>query len=217
MYRKLNRKIKSIGLRNAVAFLSKRFFEAIFHSRNVLFTVDLTRYNPDQKCVNKEIEVSERESFEDITTREIEGLRSYSGNKLLDVFRKRLDLGHRFFLAHLNGEVAGARWVYIGGRRRFFSIPLSEKEFMCFAGFAIDRFRRRGVSTNLFIHIIQKLKQEGFQRGYVYTKEWNMNRKAITRAGFEFIGKFSEYSILNRKILVWSDILDHDVGRDIQS
>lgn len=211
MYGNIFRKIENIGLRNTIVFCLKRLFEGIFHSRNLLFTVDLTCYNPDNKPVNLEIEVSERKSFEDFTQKDAEGLIQYGGDKLLIAFRKRLDLGHRLFLAHLKGEVAGASWVCVGGPRKFFSIPLSESELMCFAGFTIDKFRRRGVSTNLFIHIIKKFREEGFKRGYVYTKEWNVNSMAITKAGFEFVGKFSEYSILNRKILVWSDVLDHKV------
>lgn len=178
----------------------------IFYSKNLFFTADLCNYNPDEKFINKKVEVLEKKLFEELTQTEKENLRKYGGEDLLALFEKRLEKGHRLFLTYLEGEVAGASWIYEGGIRKFFVIPLSKKDFFILAVFTIDKFRRKGVATSSLVYVLQKMKQEGFQRGFICTKEWNFYRKTIKKAGFEFVGKFREVRIFKRTILIWSSV-----------
>ena len=208
MFRKIKRKIESFGIRDTVFFMAWRLFNTVFRSSNLLFRINLLDYNPHDKPLNTEIEIMEKKIFQEITHSEKKALREYGGVDFLRLFESRLKRGHRLFLASIGGEIAGARWVYIGGDRSFFVIPLSEREFMCFAAFTIDKFRRNGVSTTLFIHILTMMRQEAFQQGFVFTKEWNFHQKTILKAGFQPIGKFYEFRVLKRNILIWASVND---------
>ena len=193
-----------------MCFLSRRLYETIFHSRNLLFRINLADFTHKDKFLNASVKVLDRNSFQDLSTKDKETLKNYGGYKLIAVFRKRLAAGHRLFVAYLNGELAGASWVYIGGKRRFFKIPLSKRDILVLDTFTIDKFRRLGVSTKLNIDILKIMKQKGFQQAFVFTKEWNFHQKTIMKAGYEFVGKFYAFKFLRRNILIWSSVIDED-------
>lgn len=211
IYTIIRRKLSSIGIKNTFFLMTKRIYCMLFYSKNLFFTVDLSNYNPDEKPINKEVEVLEKKSFEQLTQTEKENLREYGGKDLLAQFKNRLEKGCRLFLTYFNGEVAGTCWIYEGGTRKFFVIPLSKKEFFILSVFIIDKFRRKGVGTTSLIHILKKMKQEGFQHGFISTKEWNFYQKAILKAGFQFVGKFHEFKILKRNILIWSSVNNNHI------
>lgn len=210
MYSKIRRKISTIGIRKTILFMASRLYNTLFHSSTLFFRVDLSDYTCDDKLLNKEVMMLEKKSFEGLTRKERDNLRDYGGDDLLAMFEKRLAKGYRLFIAYLNGEVAGACWVFVGGGRRFYTIPLSEREIMFAAGFTIDKFRRKLVFTTLLIRMLRKLKLEGFQRGFAAVKGWNFNQKTVRKVGFEFVGKCHEFRILKRNILIWSSVVDQD-------
>ncbi len=204
MYRKIKRKIDSIGVINTVLFIVRHLYNTIFNSGNLLFRCGLLNYDFHNKYVNKEVKIIEKKYFRDITNSEKMTLREYGGAQILSNFEHKLKKGNRLFLAYIHEEIAGACWVYVGGENKFYIIPLSEKEFMCFSNFTIHKFRRVGVSTTLFIEILNTMKIEGYHQGFVFIKEWNFNQKAVTKAGFQFVGKFHEVRLLNRNIVIWT-------------
>ena len=210
MFSKIRRKLSSIGMKKTAALIARRFYAAMFSSSGLFFKVDLLNYNTYGKPTNDQVEVIEIKSFESLADKDLRCLRDYGGNHLLAIFEKRLAKGHRLFLSYLNGQVAGASWVYIGGEGRFFIIPLSEKDFIIVAVFTIDRFRRMRIAAASLIAILDKMRLEGFHRGFISTKQWNFFQNAIAKAGFEFVGKFHRFRILKRSILIWSSVIDND-------
>ncbi len=178
----------------------------LFHSRNLLFMVDLTDYKVDNRTKNEHVEVVEIKSFDQLTASEKKVFQEYGGSNLLQLFEKRLLQGHRLFLTHVDGEIAGAIWIYEGGSGKFFMIPLSEKEFFILAVFIIDKFRGRGISSTSLAYLLTEMKEEGFRRGFICTKEWNFYQKSIKKAGFEFIGKVREIKAFKKNILIWSSV-----------
>lgn len=208
IYLVIKRKLSSIGIKNTFFFIAKRIYYILFYSKNLFLTVDLSNYNPDNKSINKAVDVLEKKSFEELTQIEKENLREHGDKDLIAYFEERLESGYRLFLTYFNGEVAGASWIYEGGTRRFHVIPLSIKEFFILSVFTIDKFRRKGVGTASLILILMKMKYEGFQRGFICTKEWNFYQKAILRAGFQCVGKFHELKLLKKNILIWHPV-DH--------
>lgn len=182
----------------------------IFHSRSLFFTVDLSNYTPQEQFMNTEVDVVEKEFFDQLTEAEQETIRGYGGADLLALFEKRLLQGHRLFLTHVDGEIAGASWIYEGGPGKFFMIPLSEKEFFILAVFIIDKFRGRGISSVSLACILQRMKEYGFQKGFICTKEWNFYQRSIKKAGFELVGKVREMKIFKRNILIWSSLNGKD-------
>lgn len=208
MYRKIRRKIKTIGFRKSVQLIASRVYNTLFHSRNLLFRVDLLDLNLDKIPANEKVQVKQKLSFQELDQFERENLSSYGGGNFLETIKNRLARGHRLFLGYINGEVAGARWVLTGGDQVFFTIPLAKREFMCLAAFTIYKYRRMGVSTTIFKHVLLTMKSEGYVYGYVFTKEWNFHRKGILKVGFKFVGKFREIPLFRRKIVIWSSVID---------
>ena len=210
MLSRIRRKLSSLGTRKTAALIARRFYASIFCSSRLFFRVDLLNYNCYGIPINDQVEVIEIKSSESLTDEEARSLEDHGGKDLLAIFEKRLANGHRLFLSYLNGEVTGASWVYVGGERKFFVIPLSQKDFIILAVFTIDKFRRMRIATTSLAKILDKMRLEGFQRGFISTKQWNFFQKAIARAGFEFVGKFHRFRILRRSILIWSSVIDDD-------
>jgi GNAT superfamily N-acetyltransferase len=206
IYITIRRKLSSIGIKNTFFLIVKRTYYTLFYSKDLFFAADLSNYHPDEKPINNEVEISEKTLFKRLTETEKKTLREYGGKDLLSLFEKRLERGHRLFLTYLNGEVAGASWIYEGGKGKFFIIPLSKKDFFILAVFTIDKFRKKGVGTASLIYLLEKMKREGFQRSFISTKEWNTYQKIIEKVGFECFGKYREFRIFKRHILIWYSV-----------
>lgn len=206
----IRRKFSSVGIKNTLFLIVKRTYDTLFYSKNLFFTIDLSNYNPDEKPINKEVKVVEKKSFDQLTETERKVFREYGGKGLLTLFEKRLKMGHRLFLMYLNSEVAGSIWIYQGGEREFFSVPLTTKDIMLQAGFTLDKFRRQGVFVAGLIKLLDRMKQEGFHRAFAATKEWNFSQNVLLKAGFKYIGRFREFKIFKWIILIWSDIICRD-------
>lgn len=210
IYSTVRKKFSIEGIKNTFLLMSQRIYCELFHSKNLFFALDLSNYKPDERSMNENITVLDKTSFDQLTEDEKEVFRGYGGSALLDLFKKRFESGHRVFLTYYLNEVVGASWIYEGGLGKFFMIPLAEGEFFILAVFIIEKFRGRGISSVSLANILQRMKEYGFQRGFICTKEWNFFQKSIKKAGFELVGKVREMKIFKRNILIWSSVNDKD-------
>lgn len=210
LYSTVRKKFSTGGIKNTFLLIAQRIYCELFHSKNLFFAIDLSNYKPDERSMNENITVLDKTSFDQLTEDEKEVFRGYGGNALLDLFKKRFESGHRVFLTCYYNEVVGASWIYDGGPGKFFMIPLAEGEFFILAVFIIEKFRGRGISSASLVSILQRMKDYGFQKGFICTKEWNFFQKSIKKAGFELVGKVREMKIFKRNILIWSSVNDED-------
>ncbi|SPP99528.1 hypothetical protein NBG4_10062 [Candidatus Sulfobium mesophilum] len=208
----VSRKQAQLGVRKAATFFARRLWDMLFHSRELFFAIDLSDHTLPSGSGNGSVEVREKRSLSDLTEKEQEALRSHGGSELLSIFEKRLAGGHRLLLTYVDGEVAGAAWIYTGGSGRFLMIPLSQKEFFIVAVFIIDRFRGKGISLPSLILLLEKMKKESFRRGFICTKEWNFYRRSIEKAGFKLLGKVRKVRFFGRDIFIWS----HEKGFEFE-
>ena len=217
MLKKIRRKIESIGFKNSLFFIVRRFFDVIIRSDNLYFKCDLSINDSPDRLKNKDIKIIEKLSFSDITESERKSFLELGTATVLSVFEKKLAEGDRLFIAYINNEMAGLCWVNFGGNRKFYSIPLSdsiplsENEFMLMSGYTIDRYRQRGVGTALVIEILSKLKKEGYRWGYAVTNTWNISQKVLLKMGFIIVGRFRELRLLRRNILIWTAVNKKDL------
>lgn len=200
----VSRKQAQLGVRRAAVFFARRLWDTLFHSRELFFTIDLSELTLVPGPGNGLVEVLEKRSFSDLTGKEQEAIRGYGGSELLSLFEERLAGGHRLFLTYVDGDVAGAAWIYVGGPGRFFMIPLSQEEFFIVAVFIIDRFRGKGISVPSLKLLLQKMKKEEFRRGFICTKEWNFYHRSIEKAGFQLSGKVRKVRLFGRDFFIWS-------------
>lgn len=219
MYRKIRRKIDSVGGASAVLFIARRFFDSLVRSGNLFFRCDLSLFDPD-KFVNSGIRIQEKKAPPEITGPERNVLDRLGGTAAKVEFAKRMERGDRLFFAYINGELAGLCWVNFAGGRSFYSIPLSdsiplsEKSFMLMSGYTLDQFRKKGVSTTLLGGILSVMKQEGYAWAFGVTTGWNFNRKTLLKLGFRLVARFHEFSIGGRNILIWTPQRRSTTDRD---
>jgi GNAT superfamily N-acetyltransferase len=206
LYSTVRKKFSTGGIKNTFLLMAQRIYCELFHSKNLFFAIDLSNYKPDERSINENITVLDKASFDQLTEDEQEVFKGYGGSALLDLFKKRFESGHRVFLTYYSGEVVGASWIYKGGPGKFFMIPLETDEFFILAVFIIEKFRGRGISSASLASILQRMKEYGFQKGFICTKEWNFYQNSIKKAGFEFIGKVREIKAFKKNILIWSSV-----------
>ena len=200
----VRRKVEKEGLRKTVVLASRRTYDELFHGRLILFRAYLDGYGADKARPNGHGRVVPRGSIEELGPEERKAFREYGGDSLLNLWRTRFHKGHRLLVTYHGREVAGASWVYEGAAERFFTVPLAEKEVFIVAVFVLHDFRGRGLGTRTLELILGRMRDEGFQRAYICTKEWNHFQKAIRKAGFDHVGKLREIKMFGKFIQVWS-------------
>ncbi len=200
----VRRKKTQLGVRKTAEFFARRLRDVLFHSRELFFTIDLSNRTLATSPGSDSVKVWEKKSFGDLTVKEQEALRGYGSGSLLALFEKRFAAGYRLFLTYVDEDLAGGAWIYSGGPGRFFMIPLSQEEFFIVAVFIIDRFRGKGLSLPSLILLLKIMKEYGFRRGFICTKEWNFYQRSIIKAGFELVGKVRKVTAFGKNIMIWS-------------
>ncbi|MFC1657052.1 GNAT family N-acetyltransferase [Candidatus Moduliflexota bacterium] len=201
----VRRKLRTSGLQETFAIVAGRAYNSLFHGRLLLFRADITGNAVDSKLSGKKDGIKARTSIHELTADERSIFKGYGGESLLRLWEKRFQKGHSLFVVYHGGEVAGTGWIYEGGRKEFFTVPLAPGEAFIVAVFVLDPFRGKGLGTRILALILQRMKDDGFQRAYICTKEWNHFQKSIRRAGFELLGKVREIKMFGRVFQVWSE------------
>jgi GNAT superfamily N-acetyltransferase len=201
----VQRKLGSAGLRKTVALVAGRVYDALFHGRLLLFRTDLDGYSAAMVRSAREDRILLRRSIDELASVERNAFKEYGGDNLLRLWERRFHKGHRLYVTYDGSEVAGASWVYEGGAGRFFTVPLAQGEVFIVAVFVLEDFRGKGLGTRTLALLLEEMKEEGFERAFICTKEWNHFQKAIRRAGFECVGKLREINMLGKSIQVWSE------------
>lgn len=97
-------------------------------------------------------------------THEYVGLRPWRAGAEL---HRRIDAGHRYFVARVDGRVVAGRWVAVGEahmEETGFTFPLADDEVYVYDAFTAHAFRRRGISRALLGAVLQQMSQEGWRR-----------------------------------------------------
>jgi GNAT superfamily N-acetyltransferase len=202
----VRRKLGTVGIRGTIALAARRAYDTILHGRLLVFRADLPTYVADEALVDKGTCVVVRNAIAEVTLIERRVFEEYGGYGLIRLWEKRFSLGHRLFVTYYSDKVAGASWVYEGKANGFFTVPLGVGDAFVVAVFILDSFRGKGLGMQSLALMLSTMREEGFKRAFICTKEWNFFRKSIRRAGFEFVGKVREIRLLGRAIQVWSDI-----------
>jgi GNAT superfamily N-acetyltransferase len=200
----VRRKVRSIGVKNTISLVTSRVYDNFFHGRLLFFSIDLTEYEPDKSLKTENIYVVMRTSFEELTLDELAVFNEYGGSRFLTLSRKRFASGYKLFVTYRENEVAGASWIYEGGRGNFFMIPLAAGEFFVVAVFILDSFRGKGAGTASLVRILEGMREQGFRRGFICTREWNFFKGGISKAGFQLAGKVREIKLFGKTVLIWS-------------
>ena len=106
-----------------------------------------------------EVGVARREDTQDYV-----GLRPWRAAAQL---HERMDAGHRWFVARVDGRVTAARWVAVDSghmEETGFSFPLAPDEAYVYDAFTAPAARRQGISRALLGAVLARLSAEGRRR-----------------------------------------------------
>lgn len=211
MFNKITRKIKAVGIKKTAAMLARRLPHKILGDQEIFLVLHLDEFDPPPNLTNKQVAISPKESFDQIAPDGVAALREYGGPDFLALIQRRFGQGHRLFLAYHDGALAGGSWLYVGGDRRFSVIPLSTRDATIIASFTFDNMRKKRAYTTTLIHMLDWLRQRGFQRVVASTQVWNdAPRLTLPRLGFREAGRYRRFRLRGRNIIIWSEIADCD-------
>ena len=108
--------------------------------------------------------------------------------------QRRLDGGHRAYVAHLNGEPAAFGWVAtrsaeIGELGSTFLIPAGERYLWNFV--TLERFRGLGIYPRLVDAIVRAESREAERFWIAYAPENHASGSGIRKAGFTDLAELS--------------------------
>src|SRR5215208_3023680 len=108
--------------------------------------------------------------------------------------QRRLDAGHRAYVAYLNGEPAAFGWVAtrsadIGELRSTFAIPRGERYLWNFV--TLERFRGLGIYPRLVDAIVRAESRDAERFWIAYAPENHASGSGIRKAGFTDLAELS--------------------------
>jgi len=108
--------------------------------------------------------------------------------------QRRLDAGHRAYVAYLNGEPAAFGWVAtrsaeIGELRSTFAIPRGERYLWNFV--TLERFRGLGIYPRLVDAIVRAESRDAERFWIAYAPENHASGSGIRKAGFIDLAELS--------------------------
>lgn len=184
----IKEKLRTIGFINTMRLIGGHLYSLAFRGKTLLFSADLSMCCPDRSVANTSLHVREVYALDGLSEGEHKDLLSYGGKRLEKAFTLLLDQRYRLFLGSLNGAMAGACWVRTGEDFKVEGVYLTSKDFLISRSFTIYRFRSQGVFSGIILSILTKMKNEGFERGYICCDESNVaSQKGIMKAGFHYV------------------------------
>ncbi len=201
----VRRKLGTRGFLETSAIVARRAYDSLFHGRLLLFKADIAEDAVDVEPADDENRILARTSVDELTADERSTFEGYGGESLIKLWQERFQKGHRLFLIYHGGDVVGASWLFEGEGNDFFTVPVAPGEVFVVNVFILESFRGKGLGTRSLALILRKMKEEGFRRVYICTKEWNHFRRAIGKNGFELVGKVREIKMFGKVFQVWSE------------
>jgi len=180
--RKLFTTVRQNGLRDTVWRISLGFFKInrfLVVERNLL-----EEREPVKGKVPMEIRLG--------TLEELRSLRAKDSSLPLEFFVDEFDGVDTFYLAFIDGELAGISWIYFAGDPNRF-INLREKEVEFKFSYTLEKYRGKNVLPKMQDVMCRALKEKGYERvvGFIHAGT-QFNIKASQKGGLKVIGTLTQ-------------------------
>ena len=106
----------------------------------------------------------------------------------------------KFYLLTKNGDIAYIHWVYVkGDKNRFLCLSPSDVELNY--NTTIDKYRGKGIMTQMMRYILLDLREKGFKRAFgVVNIENHPAIKSMNKCGFVELTRIKTVGPFNRKL-----------------
>jgi len=206
MYKRIIKYYKINGFRKTVGRVPTVFLRSTLLNKYYLYCHDL----------NNIVETNENFSYEVAVKRfvdEINDLENKSlvknGNRELCEFKlsTRFDKGAYVWFLKSGGEVLGFIWSIRKKPVSPYFFPLSNHDVHLFDNEIFLDYRGKGLNSILVSHVLNGLRESGFQSAYIETAIWNtQEQKSLSKMKFEIIGLARKIALWNRVYVIWEQI-----------
>jgi hypothetical protein len=205
-YEKLNHWYNKHGIISIIPIAFTRLFHRVFCNGEVMFVADLNELTDIDYMPPSSITVERYDRENDIPENDKNRLEQLKGGSkilhhFLDCFFQR---GAIFWLAKLNGEIAGYHWSLVGGFDGGYGFPMTSKDAVLLSSEVFSEFRGKGVNPAMIQSILNHLKKTGLSRAIISCKVWNTaNLRSIPKTPFKRLATFREIKLGKRHLIVW--------------
>ena len=204
-YKAVKRKILSGGVLSTIKIITNRSVDKIFHRETVFFYIDIPGYSLDPQEIAKDIIGGEVKSFRDLSSKDIESIRDYAGEKYIAESKRRFVNNWRLFLAYINDQLVGACWAVTNStdlKTRI--VPLLDGDIALIDAWTVPSFRGRNVYPFILSLMVTQFRKENFKRAFGFGDTWNKSAlKGLKKGGFRDIMIYESYNIFGNEIVIW--------------
>jgi hypothetical protein len=204
-YKAIKRKILSGGVLSTVKIIINRSVDKIFHREIVLFYIDIPSYSLNPQEIGKHLIGREVRSFNDLSSKDIESIRDYAGEKYIAECKRRFANNWRLFFAYMDNQLAGACWAVTNNSDlKTKIVPLLDGDVALIDGWTIPAFRGKNIYPFIMSFIVTQIKKEKFKRAFGYGPKWNIpSLNGCRKAGFQDILVYESYIIFGNEVVIW--------------
>ena len=204
-YKAIKRKILSGGLLSTIKIITTRSVDKIFHRETMFLYIDIPSYSLDPQEIAKDIIGGEVKSFGELSSKDIESIKDYAGEKYITECKRRFANNWKLFLGYINDQLAGACWVVSNTSDLKTKVaPLLDGDIALLDGWTIPAFRGRNVYPFIMSFIVTQCREKNFKRAFGYAPIWNISSlKGCKKAGFRSFIPYESYNIFGNEIVIW--------------
>ncbi len=181
-FKKLFITVRQNGLRDTLKRITWAFFQF-----NRFFVVEMNLLE-EREPVNPRVPMEVRRG----TLEELRSIRSKNPSLPMEFFADEMDGVDTFYLAFIDGELAGIGWLYFAGDpNRFIKLREKEAEFKYF--YTFEKYRGKNVLPKIEDEMCKWLKEKGYKRIVGFIHPGNPpNIKGSQKAGMKIIGTLTQ-------------------------
>jgi hypothetical protein len=204
-YKAIKRKTLSIGLLPTIKLIINHLITKIFYREYLLFYVDIPSYSLNPKEIGKHIIGKEIRCFTDLSSKDIESIKDYAGEKYIKESKRRLANNWILLVAYINDELVGVAWAFTNtSDLKTKIVPLLDGDIVIIDCWTIPSFRGRNVYPFLLSLVAKHFKERNFKRAFVFANERNISSiKGLKTAGYHHFINYETYNLFRNEVVIW--------------
>ncbi len=207
-YRAVKRKIDSVGIFPTIKLIINQLITKIFYREYLLFYVDIPSYSLNPKEIGKHLIGKEIRCFTDLSSKDIESIKDYGGEKYIRESKRRLANNWILLVAYINDELVGVAWAFTNtSDLKTKIVPLLDGDIVIINCWTVPLCRGRNVYPFLLSLVAARFKERNFKRAFVFANERNIpSIMGIKKAGYNHFINYKTYNLFRNEVVIWKPL-----------
>lgn len=177
---RIRRYCRSQGVARTILRLFQKAFGQVFHRREAVYYVELTKDSHEKPELPQNISVEVLSKSENVPTEMIKAFsRSHCEGILRNEMERRFPEGANLWLLKVEGVIVGYIWSIVQDTITPYYWPLTPNDVHLFDNEIFPEYRGQGLNVVLLEYVLVRLRQEGLVRAFI---EANLTNKAQRRS-----------------------------------